>query len=218
MKRFFTVCILMALVYMFAAGTAFAQDESMSGDGMQSTKAAPVDYKAARNQFAFSLGVYQPAKDDKASSDDDWENGGDLTATYTRLFGNHFAVEAGMHAYATNYDKHHVEGERSHSGVEILALYVPIHGRIMPYIGGGLGQYFNHIKVKVYGNKIIDDDGSATGVVIKGGLRAHITQRFFIGGFIKGWTNNQVVEFENGHKDALAYGGSSINFEAGIAF
>jgi hypothetical protein len=225
MKLAFKVSALMVLMLVFLAGAAFAQDESMSNEsmeemsgGMQSMEMNPVSYNAGRNQIGFSLGPYYPAKDNDDPSDDEWETGADLTVTYTRLIGNHFAVETGLHSYATTFDEGDVEGERSTGGVEVMALYVPIHSRIMPYIGGGLGFYSNRLRVEVNDNEIVDEEGSAGGVVLKGGIRAHLTQRFFLGGFVKAWTNNQRVEFENGDEETLNFGGSSINFEVGLAF
>ncbi len=150
--------------------------------------------------------------------DADWENGADLTATYTRLIGNHFAFEGGYHAYGSTFDEGAVEGAFVSTGLEAMFLYVPLHGRVMAYVGGGLGLYSNYIEVEVNGTTVLDDEGSAAGAVLKGGVRAHITKRFYVGGFLKAFSNNQEFEYENGDEETINMGGSTVNFELGFAF
>jgi outer membrane protein W len=79
--------------------------------------------------------------------------------------------------------------------LEWLFYVQPNTWKVQPYIGIGLGEYFNTVTNKWGGATVYDSSGSGIGFVAKGGFRAFVSDNFFIGAYAKYFTNYQDIKY-----------------------
>jgi outer membrane protein W len=109
------------------------------------------------------------------------------------------------------------------TSIECLIYIQPNIWKIQPYIGFGVGKYENTV-INTWGDAILFDDNnqSGFGLVAKGGIRAFLGDRFFIGAYGKYFTNEHNVSYtaSDGNTLNLKYriGGTTVNAEIGVRF
>lgn len=176
-------------------------------------------YGGKRNYMTFSLGGYWPSGD---LDDEGYKSGGDFNFSYMRSMKDWFGFGAGAHMYGSqsstltgDIDK----GNFASLGVEMMFYMQPNHWQIQPYFGIGPAIYYNALQYEVDSNgDKLDESGVGLGGVLKVGLRAFVTQRFFLGMSLKGFSNSWNLDIDETQDKTLNFGGGVLALELGFTF
>lgn len=176
-----------------------------------------------KHSISFSVGYVQPNSGDL----DHYKSSTDFGISYDYSFNTFFGLMIDGHRYsvkADNCGSDEIECSRvTTMGIEpMLVLQYPIN-KWTPYLAVGSGLYSNDVKTIRYGYDYIDSDGFGYGFVGKAGVRYQLTNRFFLGGFAKGFTNSQKLDSEDSYGNSTGsstknLGGYTANFEIGLDF
>jgi hypothetical protein len=173
--------------------------------------------------LSFGGGVFKPKSD--AS---DYNQGTNLTLSMF-IWPADSLVGAGLDINRNTVDfEQTVRGKTNKSAIETTSIegliYIqPNTWKVQPYIGLGIGRYDNTVTNKWDDAKIFDDNNkSGFGLVAKGGIRAFIGDRLFIGVYGKYFTNEHNITYitSTAGKINLKYniGGTIVNAEIGVRF
>ena len=172
-----------------------------------------------RNYMTFSLGGYWPSED---LDDEGYKSGGDFNFSYMRSTTDWFGFGAGTHIYGSQSSTLTGDIQKSDFGslgVEMMFYVQPNHWQIQPYFGIGPAIYYNYLEFEIDTNQDkADESGVGLGGVIKAGLRAFVTQRFFLGMSLKGFTNSWNLDIDENRDKTLNFGGGVLAFELGFTF
>ena len=111
------------------------------------------------------------------------------------------------------------DGDFGSLGIEMLFYMQPNHWQIQPYFGIGPAIYYNFLNYETDGDEDkLDESGVGLGGVIKVGLRAFVTQQFFRGMSLKGFSNSWNLDIDENQDKTLNFGGGVLAFELGFTF
>lgn len=187
-----SVMILLALAF---SGNALAQDE--------------VDRDI---YLGIGYGTFTPGSDYESIAGNEWENGTDFNLTFIAQLEDLFALGIDLHYASTEVRFPGGIMTVNITGLEPMLYIQKRNAKLQPYGAIGAGFYFNSVS-GVYGPFVGADIKEGMGIVIKGGARYFLTDKFFLGGSIKYFSD----EYEEGG-ETFEFGGSSMNFDLGIAF
>jgi len=186
---------------------------------MAVTVQAAEPYGGKRNYMTFSLGGYWPNGD---LDDEGYKSGADFDFSYMRSIEDWFGFGAGAHTYGSQSKTETTDlgdGDFGSLGIEMMFYAQPNHWQIQPYFGIGPAIYYNFLE---FGDEDNDDDRDESGVglggVVKVGLRAFLTKRFFGGMSLKGFSNTWNVSIDATHDKNQNFGGGVLAFELGFTF
>ena len=153
-----------------------------------STPSLAQNYGLDKNYGSISVGNFSPNDDDM----EDWEDGVSVDFSYVNSFSKNFAAMMNLAIINTSYEEQDVEIDLNTVGGEFLGLLQSTETKFHPYIGGGIGIYYNTLSYK---DKNLDktDTGSAYGFVGVLGARFFINDKLFLKGQAKMYTNNQNI-------------------------
>ena len=158
-------------------------------------------------------GVFIPGGDYEPIGGNDWENGADWNFSLVSQQSDIFAVGLDLHYYKTEVNFPAGIIHINVIGLEPMLMLQRRNANFQPYAAIGAGFYFNTVQgfEGIYiGNEVY----KGVGPLIKGGARYFLGEKFFIGGHLKMFSNES--EMDDG--STFEFGGSSMNFEVGMAF
>ncbi len=162
--------------------------------------------------LSMGYGVFVPGSDYESISENDWENGADFNFSFVAQLEDMVALGMDIH-YA------HTEDTSPLSivivnimGLEPMVYIQKRNAKLQPYGAIGVGFYFNTVQ-GVSGSFVGADIQEGIGIVLKGGVRYFVTDKFFLGGHVKYFSDEYESEGET-----FEFGGSAMNFEVGFAF
>ena len=172
-----------------------------------------------RNYMTFSLGGYWPSED---LDDEGYKSGGDFNFSYMRSIKDWFGFGAGAHLYASQSSTltgDIGDGDFGSMGVEMMFYMQPNHWQIQPYFGIGPAIYYNFLEYdEDVSEDKVDESGVGLGFVLKVGVRAFITERFFGGIGLRTFSNQWNVEIDSSRDETYDFGGGVVAFELGFTF
>jgi opacity protein-like surface antigen len=172
-----------------------------------------------RNYMTFSLGGYWPSGD---LDDEGYKAGPDFNFSYMRSIQTWFGFGAGAHTYGAGSNSTAAtigDGDFGSLGIEMMFYVQPNHWQIQPYFGIGPAIYYNYLEFESDLNEDrADESGVGLGWVFKLGLRAFLTERFFGGMSLKGFSDYWDLEVESGRDETYDFGGGVLAFELGFTF
>jgi hypothetical protein len=176
-------------------------------------------YGGKRNYMTFSLGGFWPNDD---LDDAGYKSGADFTFSYMRSMQDWFGFGAAAHTYGAQSSSQSAfigDGDFGSLGIEMLFYMQPNHWQVQPYFGIGPAIYYNFLSYETHGGQDrLDESGVGFGGVIKVGVRAFMTERFFGGMSLKGFSNHWNVDTAVDRDDTLNFGGGAFAFELGFTF
>lgn len=175
------------------------------------------DGQERRGYLSVSYGSFDPGSDYGIINGNDWETGNDLTlsiaAPFTGDTGRYFGMGIDLHFYHTEVVTPLGVITVNVVGLEPMLYLQNNDARLQPYAGIGIGFYHNTVSDVGPGVAGIDMEEGA-GPLLKGGLRVFPGKKFFLGGYAKLFSN----EVEDSDGSTMDFGGTSYNFELGLAF
>ena len=168
--------------------------------------------------FAGSIGGFAPSADYDDKLGGAWTGGSDMAVDVGVFLSEYMGLEVGLHVYTAATDE--VAGltqEAGTVGIETLVTFQSRDAALQPFGGLGLGYYANTLAVKLGGATVAEDSGGGVGLVLKGGVRGFVTDRVFVQGYIKAFSNQQEADL-GGYTDTVNLGGVSYNAGVGVAF
>ena len=186
---------------------------------MATTGQAAEPYGGKRNIMTFSLGGYWPSGD---LDDEGYKAGPDFNFTYMRSMQTWFGFGAGAHTYGAGSNDTTTDigdADFGSLGIEMMFFVQPNHWQIQPYIGIGPAIYYNYLEFEVdLDEDKPDESGVGLGWVVKLGLRAFLTERFFGGMSLKGFSNYWNLDTGPNQDETYNFGGGVLAFELGFTF
>lgn len=178
------------------------------------------------NWLSVGYGGFNPGGD---LGDAGYLGGPNITLSYVRLFENYFGFEIDLNRYSAEYEGrilgHSYREDLTTTSIEFLFLVRPNDEELpdlQPYVGIGLGSYVNEFSYDWEGQSAWSDSRMGAGFVAKAGLRLFLTDRMYIGGSAKYFTNNQEVYvidvYGNRQTETLQIGGCTAYGELGFSF
>lgn len=176
------------------------------------------------NNIEFGAGVFTPSSDYKSA----WDNGADFNLNYIYNLTDFFAIDSGIHAYATSADTgyysggtyHHVSSDVNTTGAEFLARFYQTFGNVRPYISGGIGVYNNNVNVNgvSYTGYYSGTTNNTAGFVGKAGVDILTDSGLYFGVNVKEFSNDQTFHYQDGTSERVDLGGTSVNAVIGYSF
>ncbi len=162
--------------------------------------------------LSVGYGVFVPGSDYEPIAGNGWEKGTDVNLSFVAQLED--LVAAGIDLHYANTEISHPMGIMTVNitGFEPMVYIQKRNAKLQPYGAIGVGFYFNSIS-GVLGPIISADIKQGMGLVLKGGARYFITDKFFLGGSLKLFSD----EYE-GEGETSDFGGSSMNIDLGFAF
>lgn len=195
--------IMCVLTVLLITSTAYAADP----DGIRF------------NYMSFALGGFAPSED---LDDEGYKSGGDFCFSYMRAVERYFGFGGGVQTYRSESSRVNSDignGDFAALGFEGLFYLQPNHWRFQPYLALGPALYFNGLEYeRDVDDEEIDESGTGFGFVLKLGVRAFITKRFFGGFVVKGFSNRWDLEIGDGEDETYNFGGGVLSFELGFTF
>jgi hypothetical protein len=186
------VVVLLTIVsFLFLSGQSLAQGQ--------------------KNLLSASVGTFSPNDDDL----ENWNDGSAVDFSYVNSFSRNLAWMFNLAITNTDYDGATYEEELTTVGGEMLLLLQSTQNEFQPFIGGGIGIYSNAYEYTESDGSTYQDSGSAVGFVGILGARYFITQKVFIKGQGKIYSNYQEVNYYYGTK-TYNFGGRVL--QAGLGF
>lgn len=176
-------------------------------------------YGGKRNYMTFSLGGYWPGED---PDDEGYTSGADFNFSYMRSIQDWFGFGAGTHTYGSQ--SKHTTGDIGDAyfgslGIEMMFYVQPNHWQIQPYFGIGPVLYYNFLEYETDSDQDhLDESGVGLGLAAKVGLRVFLTQRFFGGMSLKGFSNYWSLDIDANRDETYDFGGGVLAFELGFTF
>lgn len=201
MKR---IIIMLAMTTMLFSATAFADNKV--------------------NNIEFGAGIFTPGGD----YTDAWDNGADFNLNYIYNVTDFFAVDSGIHAYATSADtsydaggyRQNVSSDINTTGLELLGRLYNNVNNVRFYVSAGLGFYNNDISVNgvSYTNYYTDNTSNTVGLVGKAGVDFITDTGVYFGVNVKKFTNEDTFHYNDGTSQRVDLGGTSVNAVVGYTF
>ena len=172
-----------------------------------------------RNYMTFSLGGFWPSSD---MDDEGYKAGPDFNFTYMRSVKDWFGFGAGAHTYGAQSKSETADigdGDFGSMGIEMMFFVQPNHWQIQPYLGFGPAIYYNYLEFNAdVSENNLDESGVGIGGVVKVGLRAFMTERFFGGMSVKGFSDYWNLDIDGNRDETYNFGGGVLAFELGFTF
>jgi hypothetical protein len=193
-------CIIFLSLIILIPASALAEDE-----------------KERRGYLSVSYGTFEPGSDYGIINGNEWETGNDLTISIAAPFygdiGRYIGMGFDLHFFHTEVITAFGVISVNVVGVEPMVYFQKNTARIQPYAAIGIGFYQNSLSYVGPGVAGIGMDEGG-GMVLKGGIRLFPGKRFYLGGYAKRFMN----EIEDSDGSKMDLGGTSYNFELGVAF
>lgn len=168
------------------------------------------------NNIEFGAGMFMPSSDYA----DAWDNGADFNLNYIYELSDFFAIDGGVHAYATSASTSYTSADVNTTGAEVLGRLFQNVGPLRLYVSGGMGFYNNKVTVNgvSYTGYYNDNNSNTVGLVGKAGVDFISENGVYLGFNIKKFSNYQNFYYSDGSSDRVNLGGTAYNAVVGYKF